>query len=190
MPRGIVGLILAAGAGHRFGGNKLMHPLPDGTPMAITAALNLKPACDHVVAIVKPDDDQLANALANAGCELIRCPDADQGMGHSLAAGVRATEHAAGWIVALGDMPFITTASHQAVATRLREGASLVATQCQNRRGHPVGFANVWFEELSALTGDQGARTILAQHSSELILCIVEDPGVLRDIDRPVDLAL
>src|SRR5690606_30831805 len=107
-----------------------------------------------------------------------------------LAAGVRAAPEAAGWIVALGDMPFIETNSHQAVATHLQAGASLVATQYRGQRGHPVGFSNRWFAGLSALTGDQGARTILAQHSHHVFLCTVEDPGVLRDIDRPVDLTL
>jgi molybdenum cofactor cytidylyltransferase len=186
--RGIVGLLLAAGAGKRFGGNKLMHPLQDGTPMAVAAAINLKPACDHLIAIVRPKDDELASALANVGCEIVVCADAELGMGHSLAAGVRATEDAAGWIVALGDMPFIATTSHQAVAARLREGASLVATQYQNRRGHPVGFANKWFAELSSLDGDQGARSILETHQQDVILCKVDEPGVLWDIDQAQDL--
>ena len=110
-------------------------------------------------------------------------------MGQSLATGVRAAPDAAAWIVALGDMPFIATSSHQAVATRLRAGASLVATEYEGQRGHPVGFSKNWYTELCALAGDQGARTILAQYSSALDLCTVKDPGVLRDIDRPVDLA-
>ena len=186
--REIVGVLLAAGSSTRFGSDKLMHLLPDGTPIAVAAAANLLPACDRVVAGVRDDNHRLADALATAGCEIVRCAKAHKGMGHSLAAGVRATSDAAGWIVALGDMPFIATSSHQAVATRLRARASLVATQYQGRRGHPVGFSNRWFTELSTLTGDQGARTILAQHSSELVLCTLEDPGVIRDIDRLADL--
>lgn len=186
----IVGVLLAAGASTRFGSDKLMHPLPDGTAIAVAAATNLLPACNRVVAVVRKDNHRLVDALTIAGCEILRCVDADKGMGHSLALGVRATPDAAGWVLALGDMPFIATSSHHAVALRLKTGASLVATQYRERRGHPVGFSNRWFPKLSALTGDKGARTILATHSSELILCAVEDPGVLRDIDRPVDLAL
>ena len=184
----IVGVLLAAGTATRFGSDKLMHPLADGTPIVIAAAANLLPACDRVVAVVRDENCRLADALATAGCEIVRCAEAHKGMGHSLAAGVHATPDAAGWIVALGDMPFIATSSHQAVATRLRTGASLVATQYQGQRGHPVGFSNRWFAELLALTGDQGAQTILAQQSQQLVLCTVEDPGALRDIDRPVDL--
>src|SRR5690606_25438334 len=95
--------------------------------------------------------------------------------------------NAAGWIIALGDMPFIATSSHQAVAARLGAGASIVATQYRGRRGHPVGFSHRWFAELSMLTGDHGARTTLGQNSTELLLCTVNDDGVLRDIDRLED---
>lgn len=187
MKHEIVGVLLAAGAGTRFGGDKLLYRLPDGRPMAVAAATHLKPACDSVVAVVRPGDERLAALLADAGYEIVVCPEAGGGMGHSLAAGVRATAAASGWIVALADMPFIASASHQAVASRLRAGASLAATQYQGRRGHPVGFSGRWFAQLAALTGDQGARSILEQHRTELVVCPVDDPGVLRDIDRPTD---
>lgn len=184
----IVGVLLAAGAGKRFGGDKLLYRLPDGTPMAVAAAAHLKPACERVVAVVRPGHGELAALLAAAGCKIVLCPEAEDGMGHSLAAGVRATAGASGWIVALADMPFIACASHQAVASGLRAGASLAASQYQGRRGHPVGFSSVWFAQLAALTGDQGARSILEQHRTELVVCPVDDPGVLRDIDRPADM--
>lgn len=194
MARGIVGVLLAAGVGRRFGGDKLMLPLPGGmsgttgTPMAVAAAASLLPACDHVVAVLRPDHGALAAALAAAGCEVLPCPEADRGMGHSLAAGVSATADATGWIVALGDMPCITTDTYQAVATCLQTGASLVATQYRGQRGHPVGFSRVWFPELSRLTGDQGGRMILEMHSQQLTLCPVDDGGVILDIDCRADL--
>lgn len=188
--REIVGVLLAAGAGKRFGGDKLLYRLPDGRPMAVAAATHLKPACGRVVAVVRPGHDELAALLVAAGCEIVMCPEAAGGMGHSLAAGVRATAAAGGWIVALADMPFIASASHQAVASALRAGASLAASQYQGRRGHPVGFSSVWYAQLATLTGDQGARAILERHRTELIVCPVDDPGVLRDVDRPTDAQL
>jgi molybdenum cofactor cytidylyltransferase len=187
--RGIVGILLAAGVGSRFGGrDKLMHRLPDGTPIAVAAANSLQGACDRVVAVLRPDRTQLANALLTVGCEIVLCPEADQGMGHSLAAGVRAAADAKGWLVALGDMPGIAGSSHRTVAACLEAGASLAATQYGMQRGHPVGFAKQWFPELSALTGDQGGRAILEEHCQHLVLCPVDDPGVVLDIDRRADL--
>lgn len=187
--RDIVGILLAAGAGRRFGGrDKLMHRLADGTPLAVAAAASLRPACSRVVAVLRPGRAQLADALASTGCEIVLCPEADQGMGHSLAAGVRAAADADGWLVALGDMPGIDSSSHRAVTARLKAGASLAAAQYGIQRGHPVGFAREWYAELAALTGDQGGRTILDRHPQHLVLCPVDDPGVILDIDRRADL--
>lgn len=184
----IVGVLLAAGAGTRFGGGKLLHRLANGTPMAVAAAASMRPACDRMVAVVRPGEDELAGLLAHSGCEIVICEEAAAGMGHSLAAGVRATPAASAWLVALADMPFIATASHQAVAACLRAGAGLAAAQYQGARGHPVGFGAAWFSALAALSGDQGARVILGQHRQHLVLCSVADAGVLRDIDRRADL--
>jgi molybdenum cofactor cytidylyltransferase len=185
----IVGILLAAGRGSRFGSDKLLHRLPDGTPMAVAAAVNFRPACDRLVAVIRPEHDSLGVLLAETGCEIVPCSEADGGMGHSLAAGVRATAGAAGWIVALADMPFIASSSHQTIADCLRTGASLAASQYQGRRGHPVGFARQWFPQLVAMTGDQGGKAILGKHPQDLVLCPVDDAGVIRDIDRPEDLA-
>ena len=53
----------------------------------------------------------------------------------------------------------------------------------------PVGFARTFFEELSSLKGDAGAREVLKQHPDRIALCEVDDPGVLQDIDQPSDLS-
>lgn len=185
---GIVGLLLAAGTGTRFGGDKLLYRLADGRPLAVAAAVNLRPACERMVAVLRPEQDELATLLTAAGCEIVRCREAAGGMGHSLAAGVRATDDAAGWIVALADMPFIANSSYLAVASSLRTGATLAATQYQQRRGHPVGFSRTLFAQLVATTGDQGGKAILEKHRENLILCEVDDPGVLQDIDYREDL--
>lgn len=187
MSRGIVGILLAAGTGSRFRGDKLLYPLPDGTPIGIAAAVNLKSACSDTIAVLRPRDDELADLLAAAGCEIVFCPDANEGMGHSLAAGVQATPDTSAWIVALADMPFIASASYRAVLSRLRAGAALAATEYQGQRGHPVGFSCVWFDQLKAVTGDQGGRAIIEKHRDKLILCPVDDAGVIRDIDIPED---
>lgn len=184
----IIGILLAAGQGSRFGSDKLLHPLGDGTPMAVAAARHLRPACDRLIAVLRPGSDALAGLLAAEGYEMIICPDAEAGMGHTLAAGVRASPAALGWVVALGDMPFIAPSSHQAVADSLSAGASLAATSFEGRRGHPVGFAAEWFEQLVALTGDEGGKSILAAQRQKLLLCPVADAGVLRDVDQPSDL--
>jgi len=188
----IVGILLAAGKGERFGGgvgnSKLLANLPDGLPIALAAARNLQPACDRLLVVLRPGDTALADLFMAESFAVVVCYDANAGMGHSLAAGVRASPEASAWVVALADMPYIQSISHHAVAARLRAGDSLVATKFQGRRGHPVGFAGRWRDQLSVLTGDQGGKAILAQNPGEVNLVEIEDPGVLRDIDRPEDL--
>lgn len=156
--------------------------------MAIAAAASLRSVCSDTIVVLRPRHDELASLLIAVGCKVIFCTDASAGMGHSLAAGVRATSDASAWVVALADMPFIATASYKAVVSRLRLGASLVATEYQGQRGHPVGFSRIWLGPLTAMTGDQGGKTLLEKHRKDLVICPVEDPGVLRDIDRREDL--
>lgn len=188
-PGPIVGILLAAGSGSRFGSDKLLHPLADGTPMGLAAARRLRPACDRVLAVVRPDSVELAAQLAAAGFELVVSAASLQGMGHSLAAGVRAAPDAGGWLIALADMPFIAPASYGRVAAGLRDGGSIVMPEYQGRRGHPVGFARQWGGQLARLTGDEGARRIVAGFPDAVVRCDVDDPGIVRDVDQAADLA-
>lgn len=190
MTRGIVGLLLAAGRGRRFGADKRWQLLPDGRPLALAAAAHLRAACADVVAVVRPEDEALAEPLRELGYAVVACHDADGGMGHSLAAGVRAAADAAGWLVALADMPAIAPASYRAVLAALAQGAALAVPAYCGRRGHPVGFAGGWREELGALAGDRGARGLLQAHAALVVEIAVADPGILADIDTPEDLAI
>ncbi|MDD5031048.1 MAG: nucleotidyltransferase family protein [Rhodoferax sp.] len=188
MRAGIVGVLLAAGQSLRFGSDKLMYVLPSGEPMAVAAATHLKPACDRLIAVIRPTQLALANVLTDIGFELVLCAEASHGMGFSLAAAVNASPEASGWLVALADMPFVQPSSHVSVAQAIRSGASLAATDYMGRRGHPVGFSSKWFDSLTHLTGDEGARKILSLYPDQVALQTVDDEGVVFDMDRPDDL--
>lgn len=188
MTTGVVGVLLAAGEGKRFGADKLMHPLADGTPIAVASARHLVQALPGAVAVVRSAQSELAKRLKAEGLAIVECADAAEGMGRTLAAGVRATADAAGWVVALADMPFVQTASISTVAAALRDGAPLAAAAYREQRGHPVGLGARYREELAGLRGDQGARAILHRDARAIVQCEVDDPGVLRDIDTRQDL--
>ena len=100
----------------------------------------------------------------------------------------QATKEAAGWIVALGDMPWIESSTIARVAGAIADGAAVAAPFYQGQRGHPVGFGAACFTALAALTGDDGAKSIVASHRDALVRIDVEDAGALRDVDRPSDL--
>jgi molybdenum cofactor cytidylyltransferase len=185
----VVGLLLAAGSAQRFGSDKLQHALPHGVAIAAQAARHLKRELARVVAVVRPGAGELSSKLREEGCEVVVCENAADGMGASLACAARAAGRAQGYLVALGDMPFVRPSSIAAVRDALAGGAPLAAPYFRTRRGHPVGIAGAFYDELLGLKGDEGARQLLARNEARLRKVPVGDPGVIRDIDTPGDLA-
>jgi len=186
----IVGILLAGGAGLRFGGAKLLHPLEDGVAIAAHAARTLLAVLPEVVAVVRWGDFPLYDMLEEEGCRVSMSRDAVRGMGASLAHGVGEARTADGWVVALADMPRVSPESIRSVVGALERGAVIAAPRHEGKRGHPVGFAAALREELLALDGDTGARGILDRHAGVLELIDCPDAGVLFDIDRKADLGV
>jgi molybdenum cofactor cytidylyltransferase len=181
--------LLAAGSATRFGSDKLQHALPHGVAIAVQAARHLKKELPRVVAVVRAESPDLAAALKGEGCEVVICENAAEGMGASLACAARAAGAADAYVVALADMPYVRPASIAAVRDALAAGAPLAAPYFRTRRGHPVGIAASFREDLLSLSGDEGAKVLLSRHSAQMTKIPVGDPGVIRDIDRPEDLA-
>jgi molybdenum cofactor cytidylyltransferase len=183
------GLLLCGGASVRFGRDKLLEKI-DGVPMAVVSARRLRDALPRVLAVTRPGRQELSEALEAAGCEVIETYNALDGLGASLAAGVKASVAADGWIVMLADMPFIRTETIAAVCAALETGAVIAAPvdRASRTRGHPVGFRAWLAAELMALEGDEGARSVIQRHANVMRLIEVDDDGITRDIDRPEDL--
>ena len=124
-------------------------------------------------------------------------------MGDSLAAGIARVSDAGyqASLIVLGDMPWVRPDTLRVLCTTLSERgpAAIVApvyapagggTACavqagSTMRGHPVGFGSNHFARLLRLSGDTGARELLRRHAADLVICEVDDPGVLRDVDTP-----
>lgn len=184
----IVGVLLAAGASARFGSNKLLARLPDGRLVGEAACAALRPTVDRLVVVVRAGSSQLEACFGSAGAQVYTCPDADRGMGASLAFGINQCADADGWLIALADMPLVAAADALKVAGALRAGALIAVPVAGGRRGHPVGFSRRFVDQLRALDGDRGARAILAAHSSDIVEIPVSDSGSWHDIDTPADL--
>jgi len=184
----IAAILLAAGSGSRFGGEKLLHPLDDGVAIAAHAARNLLAATPDVIAVVRWGDFPLYEMLEQEGCQVTMFQGAARGMGASLAHGIGQARGADGWVIALGDMPRIAPDTIRGVMAGLAAGATAVAPTYKGERGHPVGFGASLRDELLALDGDQGARAVLERHRGALKTIECDDPNVLYDIDRKADL--
>jgi molybdenum cofactor cytidylyltransferase len=187
--KNIAGILLAAGAGKRFGGDKLLHPLEDGVAIAAHAARNLLAVIPDVIAVVRWGDFPLYDMLEQEGCQVTMFQGAERGMGASLAHGVAQARGADGWIVALADMPRITPGSIRSVIGALQQGALIAAPVYKGERGHPVGFGAALRDELLKLDGDVGARAVMERHRDSVQLIECDDPGVLFDVDRKSDLS-
>lgn len=185
----IVGILLAAGAGRRFGGDKLLAEVADGRSVAELSAARLAPAVDRMIAVIRPGDEALGARLVKAGADVRPCPTAHEGMGASLAFGVREASEADGWLIALADMPLVATDDIRRVADALRGGAGIALPVAGERRGHPVGFSRDFFDALSALGGDAGARALLQRHAAAITPVPVADASSWLDLDTADDLA-
>ena len=182
-------VVLAAGKGSRFKGSahKLEQSLGDLSVLGRT----LRNAIESHLPVVVVTTQALAARAADtiAARDVIVVPQAlaELGMSHSIAAGIAARADAPGWLLLPGDMPMVRPATLLAVAAAL-EHHPVAYAQYQGRRGHPVGFAAELYSELMMLSGDEGARRVVARYPA--IGVDVDDPGVLLDLDTEADLAV
>jgi molybdenum cofactor cytidylyltransferase len=184
----VLALMLAAGRGRRFGSDKRLALLPDGRSLLAASVERAQQVFGEVHVLLRDEDDAQALGLP-ATCRIIRCPDADLGMGHSLTAGIRALAGQGGEAIAvlLGDMPWISAESLRQL-TAQAAAERIVYPLHDGQRGHPVLFGRDFWAQLQRLTGDEGARAVLQANPAACHGIVVDDPGVLRDVDRPAAL--
>jgi molybdenum cofactor cytidylyltransferase len=181
-------VVLAAGPGSRFGANshKLLQPLGPDTVLAETIRHAIETGWPVAVVTTAALAPAAAPWVATRDLVVLSDRDAARGVGHSIAAGVVAHAGASGWLVLPGDMPLIRPSTIAAVGRAL-EHHPVAFSQYQGRRGHPVGFGAELYSELMTLSGDEGARRLVARYPSVAVQ--VDDPGVLIDVDTEADLA-
>lgn len=185
----VAGLLLAAGRGRRFDPSgvrsKLMQALPTahGQTVLASAASNLAAVLPTCI-VLREESPELLAQLGD--CDPVRCPNADDGMAASLVCGLQHSADAAGWVIALGDMPYVQSATIAALVSALQRGADIAVPVCQGRRGNPVGFSRLHLPRLLTLRGDQGARSLL--QAFPVIEVAVNDPGIHLDIDTVADI--
>lgn len=187
---GYAGILLAAGRGSRFDPagekNKLLQVLPDDESVVFHAAENLRAALGQILAVIPVGSPLLAAHLSSRGIAVSKCADAASGMAASLTHGLRQTPDALGWIIALGDMPFVRPDTIASLVNALRQGADIAVPCYRGRRGNPVAFSRHHLGLLLQLSGDTGARRLLQAHPLQEV--DVDDPGICRDIDTVADL--
>lgn len=202
----IIGLVLAAGQGSRFGGDKLLHPLKkNGLEIGLQSAINIQPYVDEVLCIVRPDDHGLKALFQENGFSIIENYQHLEGLSSSIVTGVKHSKRSDYWLIALADMPFISKEVYAELHQSIQQELDNVHSQQRILRprikqlaqdgehhfsaGHPVAFPARYGDYLISLNGDQGAFRILKQASpSDIQYLDTQCYGILRDIDKRQDL--
>lgn len=181
-------IVLGAGRGSRYlgGGHKLARPLRGASLFSLTLDGALGSGFPLRVVTTEPLLHLVLPKVARRDVVLVPEVGTDPrlGLGYSIAAGVRAALDAPGWLVWPADMPLVRPATIDLISRGL--GAHPVTyPRYQGRRGHPVGFSGELVSELVGLSGDEGARRVVASYPAHGV--DVDDAGVLQDFDTEED---
>ncbi len=190
-------IVLAAGAGSRFGGGKLLAPWMGGVLLDGALAAAFAAPVGRVIVVTGADGEAVA-AAARAFAQrtgeterlhVVHAEDHAQGMGASLRRGAaELSADCAGVFVLLGDMPRVPHSVLAPLAEAVRAGAPAAAPLFGGQRGHPALIGAELLPGLLALTGDAGARNILKDLGERLARVAAPDDGVLFDVDERGDL--
>ena len=181
----IAGLVLAAGAGTRFGAPKQLAEL-DGRPMLEHSLRAMAAApVDRVVVVLGSHADEIVAAVDLSGADPLVCPRWEKGQAASLACGLGELAQADAVVVTLGDQPRMSPeAIHRVIANR--NGAAAVRATYAGEPGHPVLLERELFEPLRDVSGDLGARNLLMSVQVNDVPC--DDLGGGEDVDTPAEL--
>ena len=177
-------ILLAAGSSSRFGSDKMLHRLQDGLSMLETTAKQYLAVFDSITVVVPSIENHPLSG--RTGIELVST-DSCSAMSTSLKAGISANISRAAWLIALGDMPYIRAATISQLRDRMTD-SNIVLPMWRQRQGNPVGFGCVFKDQLLAIKGDRGAKSIIKQHPESVVELSTHDRGVIHDIDLPTDL--
>jgi molybdenum cofactor cytidylyltransferase len=188
------GIILAAGESTRLGEPKQLLRVCGRflIEWVLTAALDSN--LDHVVLVLGCEHERIRRALVattdHPKCQILVNPDYRNGQSTSLKAGVLTIRHSfPSAMFLLGDQPLVDVAVVNLLLERYAESDKPICVPAhRGTRGNPTLFASSFYPALLGLTGDKGARDLIAAHPQQVLAVEIEDPLVFFDIDRPQDL--
>jgi molybdenum cofactor cytidylyltransferase len=177
--------VLAAGTSSRFGATKLVQNLR-GRPLVQHALLAANRACgEDVYLVVGHDQESVLSASAGLCNNVVVNTEYQNGIGTSIASGVRACGNGAdAVIVLLGDQPLVT-AEHLLSLIDKWSGADnqIVASVFEGIKGPPILFPSKAFAALSEQGGDAGAKSLLTDANFDV--CTIDCPQAGIDVDTP-----
>ena len=187
----VAAVVLAAGRSTRFARNKMIEPI-DGEAMVVRVLrIAAASGADPVIVVTGHEATRVAEALQGLDVKVVHNPAYDEGLSTSLRAGIRAVPpESDGALILLGDMPGIQAGDIGLLLARFavagREAICLPVKD--GRRGNPVLWGAAYFPEMMAISGDVGAKELLAGHADKVCEVPAESNGIFADVDTPNDL--
>lgn len=190
MPSGVSAIVLAAGAGSRFGGGKLLAKLGE-QPLIEATIENLRDApVDETVVVLGADAERLREVCQRYGVRIFENEDWERGQSTSVLAGLRTCrEGTRAAVVLLGDQPFVGAGAVERLVAAFAEGAKVAVATYGGRRRNPVLFSReIWPLLEAELAGDEGARSVLRRHPELVVEVPCDEVGDPADVDTREDL--
>ena len=181
-------ILLAAGGSRRMGQPKQLLPFGASTLLRHAAETALATACHPVIVVIGREAARCQNELVGLDVSPVINPDWPQGIGTSIAAGVkslnRLNSSSPGALLMLVDQPDVTSSFLGTIVARWLENKDfIVGTHYPEGGGVPALFPRRYFDELAGLNSDQGARRVIARKDSAALL--ISPPKQLLDVDTP-----
>jgi molybdenum cofactor cytidylyltransferase len=189
-------IVLAAGSSRRFNGDKRRSMLESGKSLLVTSIENTTSHFSQILVVLRATDhdyaEELRNAINDPKVTFFCAPDSAIGMAHSLANALSTVDRWQAAAIFLGDMPYLKAETINILLKTYEDNAEsqpIVVPVVASSYGHPVIFDQAYFDAISALEGDVGAKAVIKKHIDRVIEVAVDDDGVVKDIDRPTDSA-
>ena len=186
-----VAVVTAAGSAERFGGKKLL-TLIDGEPLLDhTIDALLDGGVSEVIVVVGKDAraelERDVNAMLDPRVRAVENPDPSRGMFSSIQEGVAQAQGDA-ILVMPGDMPFVSAETVRAVIAAYERKPAIVSPRYRGKRGHPVALPASLRDEIRSAKPGATLHDVIHAHTDLRVDVDLDDPGVVRDVDRPEDL--
>jgi molybdenum cofactor cytidylyltransferase len=187
----IAGLVLAAGRSSRMAPrNKLLETVGGEKMVRHVAATALAGGTQPIIVVTGHEAGAVTAALRGLAVTIVANPDYANGLSTSLCAGLRAVPQGIdGALILLGDMPEIESSVLTALMAAFTGQSAICVPVRHGRRGNPVLWGSAHFAEMMQLTGDSGAKPLMARHETHLIEVEVATDSIFEDVDAPEDLA-
>jgi molybdenum cofactor cytidylyltransferase len=187
------GIILAAGESTRFGQPKQLVELHGRMLVAWVLDAALASRLETVVLVLGRDHREIGDALGQRGdhpkLELVFNRRYHEGQSTSLTAGLfKIRDRFPAVMFLLGDQPLVDASTINRLLEKFQNsGKTICVPVHRGQRGNPALFSRAHYEELARLSGDKGARDIIAAHPGQVLEVPVADPALFLDIDTKAD---